>query len=416
MLALRDENIVNAAEAARQVHGKSHLAPKTPGARFPKTPAKIPLNDENAVGGKTALKPKGSVNQALRQRNLVTPSETQSRAPLGNKTTNAKAKSTNILGDKTQQAKPTTIKKQRQKAASHDPLRVTVLNELDASEDQEVEFAPPRAKDLPYESDVFPDGTLTYEGLKQENLLKGYYNHFYNPIGQDGKRLLDRQHEESVAKALKQNDEDILRDIEGMDWSITATGTIVQKKKAPSANPTALQTKRVPLSSTKYPATINSRRAASALSMATGPTIRQKKIPEPVPRRRPVSALLTGRVAAKIPEPSKTAAADSAVAEAASRSTIGYTKGRSASSLLAGKAQGTVTSHGTIRPSHARHFSEATVRRDQPQPAPQDAGERQLPSRLQLLSIFDPEEEGLDLGATPDFDDESDDDFELKLA
>lgn len=71
MLALRDENIVNAAEAARQVHGKSHLAPKTPGARFPKTPSKIPLNDENAVGGKTALKPKGT---GLKQRNLVTPS------------------------------------------------------------------------------------------------------------------------------------------------------------------------------------------------------------------------------------------------------------------------------------------------------------------------------------------------------
>lgn len=74
MLALRDENIVNAAEAARQVHGKSQLAPKTPGARYPKTPSKIPLNDENAVGGKTALRPKGTINQPLKQKNLVTPS------------------------------------------------------------------------------------------------------------------------------------------------------------------------------------------------------------------------------------------------------------------------------------------------------------------------------------------------------
>jgi hypothetical protein len=290
-----------------------------------------------------------------------------------------------------------------------------VLNEAKGSDDHEVEFAPPKAKDLPYESDVFPDGTLTFEGLKQENLLKGYYNHFYNPLGQDGKRLLDRQHEESVAKALKQHDEDILRDIEGMDWSVTATGTIVQKKKAPSANPSATQSRRVPLALNKYPATINSRKAASALSMGTGSTIRQKKIPEPVPRRRPVSALLTGRTAAKTPEPSKTAAADSAAADAASRSTIGYTKGRSASSLLAGKAQGTGASRDTVRPMHTRHFSEATVRRDQPQPVRQDA-ERQLPARLQLLSIFDPEDEGLDLGATPDFDDASDDDFELKLA
>lgn len=292
-----------------------------------------------------------------------------------------------------------------------------MLNESNGTEEQDVEFAPPKPSDLPYESDVFPDGTLTYEGLKQENMLRGYYNHFYNPLGPDGKRLLDRQHEESVAKALKKHDEDILRDIEGMDWSITRTGTIVQKKKAPSTNPTAPQSKKMPLSTTKYPATINSRRAASALSMGTGSTIRQKKVPEPAPvaKRRPVSALLTGRLAAKATEPSKFAT-DGAGAEAASRSTIGYTKGRSASSLLTGKTQGPAAMRDTARPmSGARHISDTVIRRDQPQRSQPETTERQLPHRLQLLSIFDPEDEHLDLGSKPDFDAESDDEFELKL-
>lgn len=39
-------------------HGTRHLQPKTPGARYPKTPLKVPLNDENAVhvlGGKSIL-------------------------------------------------------------------------------------------------------------------------------------------------------------------------------------------------------------------------------------------------------------------------------------------------------------------------------------------------------------------------
>lgn len=39
------------------------LQPKTPGARYPKTPLKVPLNDENAphgLGGKSILRPKNN--------------------------------------------------------------------------------------------------------------------------------------------------------------------------------------------------------------------------------------------------------------------------------------------------------------------------------------------------------------------
>jgi len=42
---------------------KQQLQAKTPGARFPKTPLKVPLNDENAnhaFGGKSALRTKGN--------------------------------------------------------------------------------------------------------------------------------------------------------------------------------------------------------------------------------------------------------------------------------------------------------------------------------------------------------------------
>lgn len=79
MLALRDENAVNAAQAARFAPGKGQLAPKTPGARYPKTPLKIPLNDENAVGGaKSMLAAKsntnGNIQLTAKKQNLVTPS------------------------------------------------------------------------------------------------------------------------------------------------------------------------------------------------------------------------------------------------------------------------------------------------------------------------------------------------------
>lgn len=50
-----------AAKQQQQNQSFRTLQPKTPGARYPKTPLKIPLNDENAThvfGGKSALRPK----------------------------------------------------------------------------------------------------------------------------------------------------------------------------------------------------------------------------------------------------------------------------------------------------------------------------------------------------------------------
>lgn len=47
---------VNGGKPAAQ--GTRHLQPKTPGARYPKTPLKVPLNDENAarvLGGKSVI-------------------------------------------------------------------------------------------------------------------------------------------------------------------------------------------------------------------------------------------------------------------------------------------------------------------------------------------------------------------------
>ena len=61
LAAHRDqENLVlhQAAGGKSLAQGKGQLQPKTPGARYPKTPLKVPLNDENAVhvlGGKSVL-------------------------------------------------------------------------------------------------------------------------------------------------------------------------------------------------------------------------------------------------------------------------------------------------------------------------------------------------------------------------
>ncbi|OLN84486.1 hypothetical protein CCHL11_08171 [Colletotrichum chlorophyti] len=438
MLAIRDENVVNAAQAARLAPGKGQLAPKTPGARYPKTPLKIPLNDENAAGGgKRALAPKsngnGNIQSTAKKQNLVTPSETRARAPLGNKTTNVKTKTTQTIGVKGSvneiertQTKPTTIKKLKQRSPSAAPIKLEVRNDQAGSaEESDVEYAPPPVNALPYESDVFPDGVLTFEGLKPENLFKGYYNHFYNPMGEDGVRLQDRRHQEKLRKALKDSDERILSDIQAMDWSVSdvpETAAICQRKPAAAAPSPAVAKKTVGGVIKNMP-TIASRRAASALSMSTGNTIRQKKALEQKPTvRKPISSLLPRTRPARAPLSIKSTASESAVGKAASRSTIGYTKGRSASSLVSGRTQ----APPATRPPSADHtpvvIQKATTRRDgspQKREARDHDEDNQELGRLQFLSIFDPAEDDEDDGigsAGPQNEDFEDDEFEMKLS
>lgn len=71
MFATRDqENLIAMHQAATNTKHQQNsrtLQPKTPGARFPKTPLKVPLNDENAArgfGGKSVLANKTKADRA----------------------------------------------------------------------------------------------------------------------------------------------------------------------------------------------------------------------------------------------------------------------------------------------------------------------------------------------------------------
>ncbi|KAF4780295.1 hypothetical protein HER10_EVM0010857 [Colletotrichum scovillei] len=432
MLALRDENAVNAAQAARLAPGKGQLAPKTPGARYPKTPLKIPLNDENAVGGaKSVLAAKsnanGNIQLTAKKQNLVTPSETRARAPLGNKTTNAKARATQNTGGKDgekTQTKPTTTKKLKQRSPSVGPLKLEVRNDqAGPAEEPDVEYAPPTVKDLPYESDVLSKEDLTFEGLKPENMFKGYYNHFYNPMGEDGVRLQDRQHQERLQKALKESDERILRDIQEMDWSVSDVPetSAISQRKAPAPAPNPAVTRKAVGGAPKYPPTITSRRAASALSMSTGNTIRQKKVVEQKPTvRRPISSILPKTRPNRPAVAPKSSVAESAMGEAVSRNTLGYTKGRSASSFVSGRPASAAAARSVSTDAKTTLAPKMTMRRDaSPQKQRQEArNDSEELGKLQFLSIFDPAGDDEDDGigsAGPRNEEFEDDEFEMKL-
>lgn len=136
---------------------------------------------------------------------------------MGNKTTNAKAKNDEGHGiggkgaakgiEKSETKKATIQKrrqKQRQRQAEPAPKRLLfpARDGHDPYQD-EPEYAPPNPRPLPYQSDVFPSNGLSLKGLNKENLLKGYYEHFYNPVDDDGVSRAEKQLEKEVKTALE---------------------------------------------------------------------------------------------------------------------------------------------------------------------------------------------------------------------
>ncbi|XXH00276.1 rRNA-processing protein fcf1 [Hypoxylon texense] len=454
MLAARDqENLAfshqnGAAMKQQQGQVKRQLQPKTPGGRFVNTPLKVPLNDENAahaaggaksvLGGRTkgnenALTSKGG--KSVNKSSLATPSGPRSRAVLGDKTTNAKAKGQQTVTAKSAvreiekshlKAPTTTRPKQKHAQAEVHKLEVHA-EETDPLSEEEIEYCPPRPKDAPYESDVFPNGALNLDALKRENLFKGYYDYYFNPVDEHGVPLADRELREKTRKALEEGDKRIQEDIENFEWNIQDELDTDKKKAKVSSNLNA-NTKRPAM--TRAPSTIRSRNAADALSMSETTKSLERKaarptIPNPATHRRAASFQIPGFRRQPSAQGQAIPRKTSMEIEANSRTTIGYTKGRSTASIL---AQGTVN---TGRPRSTTGFTrtDSTLSNDSDKTiTPARFAHKQVSAatedqewkeRVPFLSIFNPEyeddEEDFDLltGSMPCTDEEEE--FELKL-
>ena len=188
MLAARDqENLIHghqAAAAAKSLNqGAKQLPPKTPGNKTAKSPFKIPLNDENGAtvfgaGKKAAGKGNenitfgGKQGAAAESKAFVTPMGTcwsirkttvelttsfsgpRTRAPLGVKTTNAKAKAfqtpapAQMGGDlgKTSQKSASTRKPKPKTSHPETTKLEDILADKEALDEREIEYMPPKPK------------------------------------------------------------------------------------------------------------------------------------------------------------------------------------------------------------------------------------------------------------------------------
>ncbi|KAJ4306610.1 hypothetical protein N0V88_001415 [Collariella sp. IMI 366227] len=436
---------------------KQQLQAKTPGARYPKTPLKVPLNDENTnhgFGGKSVLRAKGNNENILTvgkggngiksgKEALVTPAPRTARAPLGNKTTNAKARATHQTPGAKQigrdiektNIRPTSNRRLKQAAPQIEAPKLEVHTDRSPLEEEEIEYAPPKPKELPYESDVFPDGVLTFDGLKPENLFKGYYQYYHNRVGEDGKTIMERQMEQRKQESFKRGEDQILKDMDEFDWSvgdIPESKDVFKKKKSVVAPASTIMTaKKAAIPAVRQPSTFASRRAASALAMpARSASISQanpttKTTSTSAAAKPPMKSYLLPKRKAVQPVSQPTIPArERAAAAAASRSTLGYNKGRSMSSAVHGTAGGTNSDLASRPPSAAskprtlmRSVSTASTSSDATiTPArfaqSQPSAEWKKPD---FLAIFDTEEDESNLGGGMPPVDDDEDDFQLTV-
>ncbi|KAI9781947.1 MAG: hypothetical protein M1839_005540 [Geoglossum umbratile] len=383
MLAVRDqENLVHSRQTAAASkplnQGTKHVAPKTPGARAPKTPFKVPLNDENMAGrggGKSVMRTVNRVNENLMAGGMagdktafITPLGPRNRAPLGLKTTNAKAKAfqtpLNHGGDDGVEKTRATEKQQQQSATTRGTKPASSYTEnnklevhdekWDKNNEREIEYMPPRPKELPDYPEDFP-ADMDYSQLQGQNLTRGWFQRYCNPIDDEGVSLAERQWDKQQKKADRKVDELMERVIEEMPLigynipEFPGDETFVSarmKREAEGgrgkkivATVSKLTAAKMPAATAKGPTTVVAKKAASALSMKPASAKTATIRPKPAPKAKIPASFLVRSKTTTTPKPTNPSPMRHTAATATSKTTLGYTNGRSASATLSQKAQ-----------------------------------------------------------------------------
>lgn len=242
------------------------------------------------------------------------------------------------------QNKPGSTRRSKQRISHVDTVKLEVLGDTDPLAERDVEYCPPPVEYPPYESDILPAGGINLDALKGSNRMQGFAQYFNNPLDDNGESIKQKKLDAEQEKAYRDLDAQILKEVEEMDWSISDVPSTKEehlKKVAERQKAAKLeeQIKRSRALAVNVPSTIASRKAASALSAPARPPLTAVSH-----ERAPVKSTATSAlqkpaflVRSKKPDSSAPVASTTisrAASTAASRSTIGYNKGRSASSVL----------------------------------------------------------------------------------
>lgn len=185
----------------------------------------------------------------------------------------------------------------------------------------EIEYMPPKEIPLQDDMDEYLPKNWTIPKISNQDMVRGIWQAYHNPIEDDGRTREQRKFEEEIQQGRKKRDEqmeEILATQMAKDDAETKEyyGIKEPKKEAPKA-PAALRTR------TTGPSTMRARSAAAALSPPSKPSY---AAPTAAAKSRVPTGLVASRKGAKTP--TELTASRQASAIAASKSTIGYAQGR----------------------------------------------------------------------------------------
>ncbi|EZF11985.1 hypothetical protein H112_06905 [Trichophyton rubrum D6] len=368
MLSIRgqgQENLVNAhqtAAASKPLNqGMRHLLPKTPGKLPPKTPFRLPLQDENrpltfgkglgpGIGKSVVLKGQDE-NAALQgkekgaEKNTLATPAGMTRAPLGMKTTNAKARAfqtpapTMPIGTiKQRSAKRGSTRKVKKAAPLPEQTTQerTVAVEEEEEPEREIEYMPPKPKPLPDD-----DGYITYDTtfphFKGNNFARGWEKLYEDTsVGEDGLTAKQREEKELDDAYNKHIEELIQAQIDSIG-SLELEGEEDAKAEAEECRPVSRATTKSQRSE-RTVSTLRSKSAAQALAMDPKESVRTRSSARLAAKAAAKAATATTKTTTtkqkKTTEPTNPSSMRHAAAVASSRSTLGYSKGREALAAL----------------------------------------------------------------------------------
>ncbi|KMU89743.1 hypothetical protein CIHG_07776 [Coccidioides immitis H538.4] len=349
MLAARDqENLVHShqtAAAAKPLNQNIRsFAPKTPGNKVPKTPFRITLNDENnpltfgGLGKQSVAGPRFQTQKenVIRRTGkdgegekgaFATPMGPRNRAPLGMKTTNAKAFQTPAPQLGTNKPARTgkrssTVRKLKQSAPKQGNTQKTSRNVQD-EEVPDIEYMPPAPQPLPDPPEDIPYDT-SFPQFKGRNFARGWAR-LYNDEYDIGRRWSYKEGE-GVARGTaafdKRFDDLILQQVREMESLISRSSLMdLASRELGSKRACLLLCKCVP------------RPRPSRGCLDQWPIQRLDLLPNARPRV--ITGLTSKRKSTVPPNPSSMRHTAAVVT---SRTTLGYAKGRGVSSALRGRA------------------------------------------------------------------------------
>ncbi|RPA81732.1 hypothetical protein BJ508DRAFT_376278 [Ascobolus immersus RN42] len=212
MVFSEKENVLHAGpqflHARTNVLGGKAAQTQTPGiggSKFPKTPMRVPLKDENSTGARMPMTAKKSaVNQTIRSTPFITPAPGGKRQPLGGKDSNKRTLRRTPLSGGKGSGKGSKLQFPSHVKPSEGKVEAKTKVVGDDDDISDVEYIPPPVKDLPYDCS---DGLAPKYSNMTPYLFQNCMRYYMQHVDENGKTKMQREKEAAAEKFVEKEQE-----------------------------------------------------------------------------------------------------------------------------------------------------------------------------------------------------------------